>query len=473
MSSAFVIDDRWKTSSPSALICGYRYDASNRLVCIHGSVERRWRYWCAAQVVNEWRDGEKGESELTWLSAAAHPAVEVKAGGENASLLLASDGAGSILLEAGAVVDRPGYAPYGHRDASHGATAEVAFKGERLDAGSGCYLLGAGHHRPYSPALGMFLAPDRASPFDGGGLNALSYCAGDPVNRTDPTGHFWKWVIAAVAVAISAVAVVATAGTAVTAIVGLASGAAVTKSSVAAVAAATLGVASLGVESAALIAHGTGNEKVGSILGWVGVGLGAVSLAGAAPTLYKAAAKGASSLRAKVSKFAQRAGSTRASGAAGRSGPLVPDVRYRNPLARQVSSPASTPPTSPRPDLPELTPTAARRAARARMLDRGEEHMAARRALQQRPVVAPDEPAIALRRDKSPAYTTRDYVVDAPEAPARRVADVDGHLISRRRVAQDHGNGLADVFLYDPPPRYNHLMHSLPEYQQAYVPDPL
>lgn len=34
-----------------------------------------------------------------------------------------------------------------------------------------------------------FNSPDSWSPFGEGGLNYYAYCMGDPVNRTDPTGH--------------------------------------------------------------------------------------------------------------------------------------------------------------------------------------------------------------------------------------------------------------------------------------------
>ncbi|RMU75656.1 hypothetical protein ALP24_200133 [Pseudomonas syringae pv. aptata] len=34
-----------------------------------------------------------------------------------------------------------------------------------------------------------FNSPDSMSPFGKGGMNAYAYCAGDPVNRSDPTGH--------------------------------------------------------------------------------------------------------------------------------------------------------------------------------------------------------------------------------------------------------------------------------------------
>lgn len=50
------------------------------------------------------------------------------------------------------------------------------------------YLLGNGY-RAYATATMRFNSPDSLSPFGEGGLNAYAYCAGDPVNRTDPSGH--------------------------------------------------------------------------------------------------------------------------------------------------------------------------------------------------------------------------------------------------------------------------------------------
>jgi hypothetical protein len=35
-----------------------------------------------------------------------------------------------------------------------------------------------------------FNSPDSLSPFGNGGLNSYAYCAGDPTNKSDPTGHF-------------------------------------------------------------------------------------------------------------------------------------------------------------------------------------------------------------------------------------------------------------------------------------------
>jgi len=54
-------------------------------------------------------------------------------------------------------------------------------------------------YRPYDPIIMGFLSPDSDSPFGQGGLNAYAYCAGDPVNRIDPSGHGWvTWLVAGI-----------------------------------------------------------------------------------------------------------------------------------------------------------------------------------------------------------------------------------------------------------------------------------
>ncbi len=59
---------------------------------------------------------------------------------------------------------------------------------------TGYYLLGNGY-RAFNPVLMRFNSPDSLSPFGKGGLNAYAYCAGDPVNRVDPTGHHFAVVL--------------------------------------------------------------------------------------------------------------------------------------------------------------------------------------------------------------------------------------------------------------------------------------
>ncbi|MBH3384923.1 RHS repeat-associated core domain-containing protein [Pseudomonas juntendi] len=82
------------------------------------------------------------------------------------------------------------YSPYGHHIQGSGLPSLLAFNGERPDAITGRYHLGNGY-RQFSPVMMRFCSPDSWSPFGAGGFNAYVYCAGDPTNRTDPTGHFW------------------------------------------------------------------------------------------------------------------------------------------------------------------------------------------------------------------------------------------------------------------------------------------
>lgn len=68
----------------------------------------------------------------------------------------------------------------------------LSYNGERRDPVSGVYQLGNGY-RSYNPALMRFHSPDSFSPFGAGGINPYAYCAGDPINRSDPSGHFsWQ-----------------------------------------------------------------------------------------------------------------------------------------------------------------------------------------------------------------------------------------------------------------------------------------
>lgn len=80
------------------------------------------------------------------------------------------------------------YCPYGHRKSEGHLTTWLGFNGEPQDQHSEYYILGRGY-RAYNPRLLRFLSPDSLSPFGKGGINSYAYCAGDPVNFADPSGH--------------------------------------------------------------------------------------------------------------------------------------------------------------------------------------------------------------------------------------------------------------------------------------------
>lgn len=79
------------------------------------------------------------------------------------------------------------YVPYGYRPLSAGFT-KIGFTGQLLELRGGHYLLGNGY-RAYNPVLMRFHSPDHLSPFGRGGINAYTYCEGDPVNWRDLSGR--------------------------------------------------------------------------------------------------------------------------------------------------------------------------------------------------------------------------------------------------------------------------------------------
>jgi len=79
------------------------------------------------------------------------------------------------------------YTVYGH-DGYSQYPSVLRFSGQRKESATGHYLLGNGY-RAFNPVLMRFHSPDSLSPMGAGGFNCYAYCAGDPVNNTDPSGH--------------------------------------------------------------------------------------------------------------------------------------------------------------------------------------------------------------------------------------------------------------------------------------------
>jgi RHS repeat-associated protein len=97
-----------------------------------------------------------------------------------------------ISSSTGAEVKRTVYRPFGPvaAQASSGLHAESkGYIGERHDAETGLTYLNA---RYYDPVIARFVSPDWWDPNKPGvGTNRYGYADNDPVNKSDPNGHFW------------------------------------------------------------------------------------------------------------------------------------------------------------------------------------------------------------------------------------------------------------------------------------------
>ncbi|BCX65538.1 MULTISPECIES: RHS repeat-associated core domain-containing protein [Pseudomonas] len=105
------------------------------------------------------------------------------------TVLLATDLKNSILAEIDAGnPNRIAYSPYGQQSSQVEVMTRLGFNGELNEANPEWYLLGNGY-RAYNPSLMRFHSPDSLSPFGRGGRNAYTYCGGEPMMNSDPTGH--------------------------------------------------------------------------------------------------------------------------------------------------------------------------------------------------------------------------------------------------------------------------------------------
>lgn len=156
--------------------------------------------------------------------------------------------------------------------------ARAGYAGEIAEHLPNWYMPGG---RLYLPALRRFAAPDALSPFDAGGFCRYGYCAGDPVNRVDPSGAaWWDWLGMALGIVATVAATVATLGAAAPV-------------SAMAMAGIVADVVSVTVELASLVALEAGDEGAAGILGWIafGTGIASVGLSAGAALVNKSTAR--------------------------------------------------------------------------------------------------------------------------------------------------------------------------------------
>ena len=165
----------------------YQYDPLNRLTH-HRQVEGPvcQRFYCESRPVTEVQDDVQ-------ISIVQHGdqllAQQQRLGNKVDSTLLVTDRQRSIFNTLKATQQRSiAYSPFGFHPAASGVGNLLGFNGQPPDPVTGHYLLGNGY-RAFNSVLMRFNSPDSLSPFGEGGLNPYAYCQGDPINRSDPTGH--------------------------------------------------------------------------------------------------------------------------------------------------------------------------------------------------------------------------------------------------------------------------------------------
>jgi RHS repeat-associated protein len=229
------------------------------------------------------------------------------------------DSIAAVTDQSGAEVRRDQYLAYGAPFESAGTHPEsFGYTGQRAD-GTGLLYLNA---RYYDPEIGRFLSPDTETPGDIlVALNRYAYANNDPLNFTDPSGHWSLGKIIGTVAKIAAVTVAAVAATAACGgmiVCGMAAGFAV-------------GMAFDGLEAAAT---GEGMDWKGSLIeNGVGALLGGAG-AGVGRLVGKAVFAGAR--REAAAHWGANVAATRASAASGNqaaAGIIQHSIAYTNELA--------------------------------------------------------------------------------------------------------------------------------------------
>lgn len=170
------------------LLCRYHYDPLDRLAtCTLSTQVSTQRFYQKSRLATEIQG-------LVQHSIFQHDdqllAQQQRQGGTVETTLLATDQQRSVLNALDATPPHSfAYTPYGHRPPEGGLLSLLGFNGERPDPVTGHYVLGNGY-RAFNPVLMRFNSPDSWSPFGKGGINAYASFDSDPVNKTDPSGHF-------------------------------------------------------------------------------------------------------------------------------------------------------------------------------------------------------------------------------------------------------------------------------------------
>lgn len=289
----------------------YGYDATDRLILqgLNGGGNDELHYR-GSLLANQIETG----STLRFPSLAGLALGQRRDGTGAATALYGTDGKGSVLLAAG--IGSFAYTPYGFRPVSK--SVPNGFDAERQDPATGMIHLGNGY-RAYDPVLMRFTTPDSWSPFGPGGINRYAYCAGDPINLADPTGHLsvsaWIGIGLGILGIIATVVTFGMAAAPVIAAEGVIAGISAGASAVGVIGGLGLAADITGIVSGALEEAA---PQASAILGWVSMGLGAP---GAMEGLAKLGSTVGRRVGNSLSELSERVATIQREGLSGRGAP--------------------------------------------------------------------------------------------------------------------------------------------------------
>lgn len=171
----------------------YHYDPSDRLMIRDNNGEHTQPIYDGLTVSGEY-SANNDTSRVLNPGSTGCTVLQIKRSGVKRTLFELRDAHGTVWasydLQA-QTLRHHAYTAYGEHSSTE-TDSMLGFKGEYLDTDTGQYVLGAGGQGRYYSASSMrFHTPDSLSPFGPGGPNLYAYCAeGDPVNFSDPSGHY-------------------------------------------------------------------------------------------------------------------------------------------------------------------------------------------------------------------------------------------------------------------------------------------
>lgn len=181
----------------------YAWDGDNRLlsVAITGGATTSFTYGPDGERVKKVSGSVStvyfgSDIELSggvWTKYPIPDAVIIGSGGSAANTWLTRDHSQSIRLRfgsTGTLTEASFYRPYGELvSVSTPISTTKKYIGERQDAETGLLYL---HARYMDPMLGRFISPDWwDTTLPEVGTNRYAYALNDPVNKSDPNGHFF------------------------------------------------------------------------------------------------------------------------------------------------------------------------------------------------------------------------------------------------------------------------------------------